>query len=404
MAKRTLDDLQQSELRGRAVLMRVDFNVPLDESGGVADDTRIRRSLPTLEWLAGAGARTILISHLGRPGGAPDPELSLLPMAHRLGELMDAKVDFVDVPVGDEVARRVDELEDGEVLMVENARFHPGERADDDELARAWARLADVYVQDAFGTAHRAHASVHALPRAVRDAGGTAVAGRLVEEELRSIGRVLDDPERPFVGVLGGAKISGKIEVVQALLGRVDRLLVGGAMANTFFRALGLETGDSLVEEDRTETARSLLEEAGDRLLLPVDCVVADAVEAGTETRVAGRDEVGPEEAIGDVGPRTCDLFREEVLGAGTVVWNGPLGVFELEPFSEGTMAMARAAAEAADAGAVTVIGGGDSAAAAAKAGVADRITHVSTGGGAFLDLLSGASLPGIEVLSDRNG
>lgn len=384
--------------------MRVDFNVPLDESGGVADDTRIRRSLPTLKWLSGAGARTILISHLGRPDGAPDPELSLRPMAVRLGQLLDVKVDFAEVPVGGEVAQRVEGLEDGEVLMVENARFHPGEKANEEELARAWARLADVYVQDAFGTVHRAHASVDALPRAVRHAGGTAVAGRLVEEELRFLGPALEDPERPFVGVLGGAKISGKIEVVEALLGRVDRLLVGGAMANTFFRALGLETGTSLVEEGRVEIARSLLEEGGDRLLLPVDCVVADAVGDGAETRVAARDEVGEDEAVGDVGPRSCDLFREEVLGARTVVWNGPLGVFELEPFAAGTMAMARVVAEAADGGAVTVIGGGDSAAAAEKAGVADRITHVSTGGGAFLDLLFGASLPGIEALSEREG
>lgn len=401
MEKRTLSDIPAEDLRSERVLVRVDFNVPLDEAGSVEDDTRIRRTVPTLRRLADAGARVILLSHLGRPGGRPDPALSLEPVARTAGRLLDREVGFAGSPAGDEVDRRVRALEDGEILLLENTRFHPGEKANDPELARSWAELGDLYVLDAFGTAHRAHASTVGLPEAIRARGGSAVAGLLVENELRFLVDALREPERPSVAVLGGVKISGKIEVVEALLEKADRLLIGGAMANTFFRALGLETGSSRVEEDRVGTAGELMERAGEALVLPVDCVVADEIAEGAATRTVRRDEVGEAETIGDVGPLTRNLFREEVTGAATVVWNGPLGVFEMDVFAEGTMALARAVAEASDSGALTVVGGGDSAAAVEKAGVADRITHVSTGGGAFLELVAGAGLPGIEALSD---
>lgn len=402
--KLTLHDLSDDELKGRRVLVRVDFNVPLDEDGTVDDDTRLRRTLPTLRRLVGAGARTILLSHLGRPGGEPDLAFGLEPVARRLGELTGREVGFVPEPVGDRVAERVRSLDEGDVLVLENTRFHPGEKADDPELAAAWAELGDLYVGDAFGAAHRAHASTAGLPKAIRDRGGRAVAGVLMDEELRFLDGALRDPERPYVGVLGGAKISGKIDVVEALLDRVDRLLVGGAMANTFFRALGLEVGRSLVEDDRLGVARSVLEAAGEKLVLPADVVVADRIEDGTETRVRSRDEIRPDEAAGDVGPATRAVFREVLSGARTAVWNGPLGVFEIDAFAEGTLDVARAFAEATERGALTIVGGGDSASAVEKAGVADRIRHVSTGGGASLELLSGVVLPGVEALSDAPG
>jgi phosphoglycerate kinase len=399
---KTLDDLDPDRLARALVLVRADLNVPLD-GGSVGDDTRIRASLPTLRFLVDAGARVLLFSHLGRPGGARNPELSLAPVAHRLGELLpEVPVRFVGALRGDAVRQAVDTLGPGEVALLENTRFDPGEKANDPELAREWAAYADLYVNDAFGTAHRAHASTVGVARAVRDSGGDAVAGRLLQQELEFLDRALDDPERPFVAVLGGAKISGKIDVIQALLPRVDRLLVGGAMANTFFQALGLEVGASLVEEDRVEMARSILESAGDRLLLPVDCVVAPELAAGAEVRVVARDEVEAGDRIGDIGPDSRALFAQDLQGAGTVVWNGPMGVFELEAFREGTLDVARAVAEATDRGALTVVGGGDSASAVEVAGVTDRIRHVSTGGGASLELLAGADLPGVVALSSR--
>lgn len=398
--KRTLDDLADEDIRDKCVFVRVDFNVPL-EGRSVAEDSRIRRTLPTLERLLIAGARVVLLSHLGRPGGEPDPDLSLEPVARRLGEFLNGEVEFLAAVAGQDVVERVGALEEGRMLLLENTRFHPGEKADDPDLARSWAELADLYVNDAFGAAHRAHASTRGLPEAVRRNGGMAVAGLLMEEELRFLDLALRDPDRPFVALLGGAKISGKIDVVEALLPRVDRILVGGAMANTFFRALGLEVGRSLVEEDRVETARALLERAGGTIVLPVDCVVADRIAEDVSTRSVLRGEVGIDDTIGDIGPATRDLFREELTGAETVVWNGPMGVFELDAFAEGTVAVARAVADVSDAGALTVVGGGDSAAALRKAGVAERIVHVSTGGGASLELLAGEALPGILALSD---
>lgn len=403
MPKKRLTDLPAGSLDGSTVLVRVDFNVPMKD-GEVADSTRIRRTVPTLQRLVSDRARIILLSHLGRPKGEPDPELSLQPVADALARLMECDVGFSPETVGDAVAARVKSLEDGQILLLENTRFLPGETSNDPELARAMAKLGSVFVNDAFGTAHRAHASTEGVARVIRERGGEAVAGLLMERELRFLGEALDDPERPFVAILGGAKISGKIDVIRAMLPRVDRLLVGGAMANTFFRALGLETGRSLVEEDRVDMARELLQEAGDRLLLPVDVIVAATIEPDADTRVKNRDELDADDRIGDVGPDTRALFAEEVRGAATAVWNGPMGVFEVDPFREGTLALAHALARASDEGAITVVGGGDSASAAESAGVADRLTHISTGGGASIELMAGQSLPGVEALSDRNG
>jgi phosphoglycerate kinase len=401
MAARLLSSLASDQLEGRRVLVRADLNVPLRD-GTVADDTRIRASIPTLDLLTGAGASVILLSHLGRPGGAVDPDFSLAPVADRLEELAQGRVAFVPATVGPEVQERVASLEPGEILLLENTRFLPGETANDPELGRSLGALADVYVNDAFGTAHRAHASTAGAARVVREGGGLALAGLLMERELEFLGRALGDPDRPFVALLGGAKISGKIDVVEALLPRVDRLLVGGAMANTFFLALGLDVGDSLVEEDRVEMARDLMARAGERLLLPVDCRVVREIEAGASVRVCARDDVQAGERIGDIGPATELLFRDDVLEARTVLWNGPMGVFEVDVLSEGTLSVARAVAEATDAGATSVLGGGDSAAAAEAAGLTDRLTHVSTGGGASLEFLAGATLPGVAALSQE--
>lgn len=402
MSTSLLRTLPAGDLKGRRVLVRADLNVPLIE-GRVGDDTRIRATLPTLRHLTGAGASVLLLSHLGRPDGAPDPAASLAPVADRLRELLDAPVRFVPDTVGAEARAAAEELGEGEVLLLENTRFLPGETKNDPAFARELAALGTLYVNDAFGTAHRAHASTHGVAEAVKAAGGRAVAGLLMEKELAFLGDALARPERPFVAVLGGAKISGKIDVVEALLPRVDRLLIGGAMANTFFLALGLEVGTSLVEEDRVEMARELMERAGDRLVLPVDCRVAERLAPDAATRVVPRDGVGSGELIGDIGPETEALYREVLLGARTVLWNGPMGVFEMAPFAPGTMAVARAVADATDDGATSVLGGGDSAAAAEAAGVTDRLTHVSTGGGASLEFLAGAELPGVTVL-DQEG
>lgn len=402
MAKALLSQLTDDDLRGRRVVVRADLNVPLTDGGEVADATRIEASVPTLRRLVDAGARVVLLSHLGRPKGTIDPAYSLAPVGRALDELLPGAVTFVDDLVGPDARAAVESLDDGELVLLENTRFDARETANDPSLAEALAGYGELFVHDAFGTAHRAHASTEGVARVVRAAGGRAVAGLLLERELRFLGEALDDPERPFVAVLGGAKISGKIDVVEALLPRVDRLLVGGAMANTFFLAMGLEVGDSLVEPERVEMARDLLDRAGDRLLLPVDVRAAHEIDADAQVRVTDRGGVRAGERIGDVGPDTEALFADEIRRARTVVWNGPMGVFELTPFREGTVRLAEAVAAAADAGAVTILGGGDSAAAAEVAGVSERLTHVSTGGGASLELLAGEVLPGIEALTDR--
>ncbi len=404
MSKKTLADLSPQELSGRTALVRVDYNVPLDPEGRVADDTRIRATLPTVRYLTEAGARVVLLAHLGRPEGKPDPSLSLRPTAQRLGELVGQPVGFSHETVGEGARRHIADTPPGGILILENTRFLPGETDNDPALAEAMGALGHVYVNDAFGAAHRAHASTAGVAAVVRAGGGVAVAGLLMERELRFLGQALADPERPFVAVIGGAKISGKIDVIEALIPRVDRLLIGGAMANTFFLAMGLEVGDSLVEPDRVTLAGDVLRDGGERILLPVDCVVAHHIADDAETRVVERTAVGWDDRIADIGPATRELYAEAVRGAATVLWNGPMGVFEMPPFSEGTMVVARAAAEATDNGATTILGGGDSAAAAEAAGVTDRLSHVSTGGGASLEFLAGALLPGVEALSDSGG
>jgi phosphoglycerate kinase len=397
--QKTLADVDVERLRGRTVVVRADLNVPLDR-GTITDDQRIRASLPTVLELSDVGARVVLLSHLGRPKGERDASQSLEPVARRLSELLERDVRFIPESNGVRAASAVDELTDGSVALLENTRFLPGETKNDEVLARSWADLGDLFVNDAFGAAHRAHASTTGLAEAMRAKGGEAVAGHLMARELRFLEEALRMPERPFIAIIGGAKISSKIGVLSALLPRVDRLLVGGAMANTFFRALGLETGTSLVEEESVDVARGLLENGGETLVLPVDCVVAEELSEDAQTRVAAREDVGAGEKILDIGPRTRERYADMIARSRSVVWNGPMGVFEVDAFAEGTIAIAHAVAEACDTGALGVLGGGDSAAAAERAGVVDRLTHVSTGGGASLELLAGDSLPGVEALT----
>ena len=402
MNKRTIRDLPD-DLDGTRVLMRVDYNVPVSD-GVVGDDRRIRATLPTLQSLLDRGAALVLMSHLGRPKGERDASLSLRPVADRLGELIEAPVHFVGAVVGEEARAAAESLGAGEVLVLENTRFMAGEKENDRELAEAMASLGSIYANDAFGAAHRAHASTVGAGEAMRRKGGPAVAGLLMEAELKFLGEALEDPERPFVSIIGGAKISGKIDVIEHLLPRVDRLLIGGAMANTFFEAMGLETGDSLVEADRVEMARGLLERAGDTLMLPEDCVVAIEADADAEPRTVPRDAVPTGWKILDIGAETVAAFGDVVRDAGTVVWNGPMGMFEVAPFRRGTDGLAEAVADATDGGTTTIIGGGDTAAAVTEAGLEDRMTHVSTGGGASLEFLEGRTLPGVAVLDDKEG
>ncbi len=404
MSTKTVADLSDDAIRGCRILVRVDFNVPLNEEGRITDDTRIVRALPTLSHLLERGGRLLVTSHLGRPKGQADPALSLEPVADHLNELLSFPVRFCPDLVGREAREAAEKLGDGELLLLENTRFDPGETENDAELSRALAELGDLFVNDAFGTAHRAHASTVGAAEAIREKGGEAVAGFLMEKEIQYLGLALEKPEAPFVALLGGAKISGKIDVIHSLLSRVDRLLIGGAMANTFFKAMGLEVGDSLVEDDRLEMARATLEEAGEKLILPVDCVVSSEISESAETRVVERDEVGKGDRIGDIGTATRALFGEELSEARTVVWNGPMGVFEMPPFAQGTLAVAEAVAAVSDEGGTTIVGGGDSASAAAEAGVAERLSHVSTGGGASLEFLAGEALPGIAALDRKEG
>lgn len=403
MDKLTIEDLPESAFAGKRVLVRVDFNVPI-ENGRIGDDTRISATLPTLEALVKRRARIILVSHLGRPRGQWVDDLSLAPVAERLRELIDAPVNFVRDIVGAEAHAAVDRLRPGEILLLDNVRFLPGEETDDPHLSEALAAFADVYVNDAFGTAHRAHASTRGAPEAVRAEGRPAVAGLLMQRELQFLGKALAEPERPFTAILGGAKISGKIDVIQSILPRADRLLIGGAMANTFFKALGLETGRSLVEEDRIDVARELLSHAGDKLLLPVDAVVAPEADRRAATTTVNRDGVPRDVRILDIGPASVAAFRDVITPSRTVLWNGPMGYFEIDAFAEGTRGVARAVAEASKNGALTVVGGGDTAAAIDQIGLKDQLTHVSTGGGASLEFLEGRTLPGVAILNDRNG
>ena len=396
VGKATIDDV---DVAGRRVLLRVDFNVPM-QGGRIVDDRRIREALPTIEALRSRGARVLVATHLGRPKGKASDALRVAPLAARLGELLRTEVRVAADVVGKSAQELSRSLRDGDVGMLENVRFEPGEEANDGEFARQLASLADVYVNDAFGTAHRAHASTegvgHLLP---------AVAGYLMTRELEMLGGVLESPRRPLVAIIGGAKISTKIGVLRHLLARVDTLWVGGAMACTFYRALGEETGTSLVEPDQVDTARTLLEAArgdgrGD-LRLPVDVVVAPDAQAASQTHVATWKDIPADRMVVDVGPDTVAQMSESCRQAGTVVWNGPLGIYEVEAFAEGTRRVAQALAQS---DAVSVVGGGDLAAALEHLGVAERITHVSTGGGATLEFLEGRVLPGVAVLRDRKG
>ena len=398
MVKRKLS-VADLDVRGRRVLVRCDLNVPL-ANGEVADDTRIRESLPTIRHLVDARARVILMSHLGRPKGKPKPEFTLAPVARALSKSLGQDVKLAPDCVGPEVERMVAALQDGDVLLLENLRFHAQEEENDAEFARALARLGDVYVNDAFGTAHRAHASTAGVPAILRQ----AAAGFLMEKELRFLGAATSNPSHPYVAILGGAKISGKIDVLEQLFGKVDAILVGGAMANTFFKARGWEVGQSLVEDDRLELARTLLARAERervRLLLPVDCVVAAEISTTAAHQVVAAEGMPKGLKMLDIGPKTVAAYREELLRAKTVLWNGPMGVFETPPFDQGTLGIAHALADATAAGATTIVGGGDSAAAIVQAGLADRVSHVSTGGGASLEFLEGKELPGVAALAE---
>jgi phosphoglycerate kinase len=394
--KRTLESLDKGSLEGRRALVRVDFNCPIKD-GVVTDDTRIRAALPTIKYLRDRGARVVLLSHLGRPKNGPDPKYSMQPVVKALEKLMGAPVTFVPDPTSPEAVTTSKRLPRGSVALAENTRFFAGEEQNDPGLAQGFAALGDLYVNDAFGSAHRAHASTEAVARILKP----AVSGFLMERELRYLGEALHQPRRPFVAVLGGAKISGKIDLIEALLPKVDEILLGGAMACTFFAAMGLQTGNSLVEKDRVDLARELMKKAGEKLVLPTGAVIARELAPGVETRSVKHDAIPQGWAVYDIDEDTERSFGRSIERAGTVVWNGPMGVFETPPFDHGTLAIARAMAKATSNGAVTVIGGGDSAAAVAQAGLADKITHVSTGGGASLEFLEGKELPGVAALDD---
>jgi phosphoglycerate kinase len=394
--KRTLESLDPAALDGRRALVRVDFNTPI-QGGAVSDDTRIRAALPTISYLRERGARVVLLSHLGRPKGGPDPKYTMKPVARVLETLLGAPVAFLADPTSEAAVAETRRLPRGAVALGENTRFYPGEEKNDADLARRFAALGDLYVNDAFGSAHRAHASTEGVAHLLKP----AVSGFLMERELEYLGRALDEPRRPFVAILGGAKISGKIDLIEALLPKVDEIIIGGAMACTFFRAMGLETGTSLVEEDRIELARELLQKGGRKIVLPSGAVIGRELKADTETRVVHRNEIPPGWAMYDIDPMTEQDYAALIDAAGTVVWNGPMGVFETPPFDHGTLAIARAMAHASSRGAITIVGGGDSAAAVAEAGLEDRMTHVSTGGGASLEFLEGKPLPGVAALDD---
>lgn len=398
MKRKSVSDLEENFCRGRRALVRVDFNVPLDADGSISDDTRIRAALPTIEYLCQRGARVVLFSHLGRPKGGPDPRYSLAPVARHLASLTKHPVSFEASSTGDGAVAATKRLADGDILVLENTRFHAGEEKNEESLSRQFAELGDFYVNDAFGSAHRAHSSTAGVAAFLRP----AVAGFLMQKELDYLGQAVAQPTRPFIAILGGAKVSGKIDVIEALLPKVDGLLIGGAMACTFYRAMGLETGTSLVEPDRVELARELLDRARMRLTLPHDAMVADGIDKPETARVVHRDAIPANAAMLDIGPDSAKSFGRAIASAKTVLWNGPMGVFESPPFDKGTRAIAAAMATATRQGAVTIVGGGDSAAAVADAGLESSMSHVSTGGGASLEFLEGKVLPGVAALDDR--
>ena len=403
MNKKTISDIS---VNGKKVLVRVDFNVPLSSKDPndvitVTDDTRILAALPTLNHLLDNGAALILCSHLGRPSSPEDRQFRMNPVADRLGELLGRPVTKVDEVVGDSVTAAADVLQPGQILLLENTRFHRGEKKNDLGLASELALLADVYVNDAFGSAHRAHASTEGVARAMQAKGGSAVAGFLMERELKALGKAVEDPPQPYVAIMGGAKISDKIKLIDNLLQKADKILIGGGMANTFLKAQGFEIGRSLVEDDAVPEAARLLEMAGERLVLPVDVVIASGLDSDDQPQNVPVREILADKMALDIGLMTIQHFSGSLQGAKLVIWNGPMGVFEVEKFAAGTNALATILAGLADEGTEVIIGGGDSAAAVANAGLSDRMSHVSTGGGASLEFLEGKTLPGIAALDD---
>jgi phosphoglycerate kinase len=398
MNKLTILDLTDAQLLGKRVLVRVDFNVPLDDALTVTDDTRIVAALPTIDRLVAKGAKVVLLSHLGRPKAKVEAKYSLAPVAARLKALAKFPVTFLAETDTDAAVAASKALPNGSVLLLENTRFLPGEEKNDETLSKSLARLGDLYVNDAFGTAHRAHASTEGVARFLKP----AVAGLLMQKELDYLGGALDKPKHPFVAVLGGSKISGKIDVIDALLPKVDALLIGGAMACTFYKAMGFETGKSLVEPDRVELAKQLIERAGTLLILPHDATVAPSLDEAAKAHAVARDKIPAGEAMLDIGPRTAESYGRAIASAKTVIWNGPMGVFEKPPLDAGTMAIAKAMAAATKTGCTTIVGGGDSAAAVAQAGLEHEMSHVSTGGGASLEFLEGKVLPGVAILDER--
>jgi phosphoglycerate kinase len=389
--------IDQISLKGQRVLMRTDFNIPLDDSGNITDDNRIRAVLPSIRHAIEAGARLILCSHLGRPKGQRIEKFSLRPVARRLGELIDKEVFLAPNCIGDEVENQVSSISDGEVLLLENLRYHQGETKNDPGFAGALARMADVYINDAFAVSHRAHASVVGVPGLVKD----CAAGFLIKQELLYFKKAMEEPARPLVAILGGAKISGKLEAIKNMLNWVDKLIVGGAMANTFLTAQGIDIGKSLTEKDLIETAKGLIDQARDKgikFYLPVDCIIAQDLDASAKTRIVPTQEIPDDWMALDIGPATVNLFSEALYNVKTIVWNGPMGVFELDSFSQGTMALAHAVGSSQ---ALSIVGGGDTDLAIHKAGEVENISYMSTGGGAFLNLLEGKELPGITALEE---
>lgn len=395
MNKMTVRDI---DLKGKRVLVRVDFNVPI-EGGQITDDTRIRAAVPTIQYILQRQPKAvILMSHLGRPKGGPDPKYSLAPVAPALARLLGKEVQFVEATIGEAAEKAVAHLPNGGVLLLENTRFYPGEEQNDLDLAQQMAKFGDVFVNDAFGSAHRAHSSTEGVARYL-----PAVSGLLMEKEIDYLSTALESPKRPFVAILGGAKVSDKIAVIEAFLSKVDRLLIGGGMANTFFKAKGFEVGKSLVEDGVLDTARELIESGGDKLVLPVDAVIGDSFNNDAQRQAIPIEQGVPAGwAIYDIGPVSVEAFKQQMKDAKTIVWNGPMGVFEMPNFAKGTFAIAQALAEQTKNGAVTIIGGGDSAAAVEQSGVANQITHISTGGGASLEMLEGKALPGVVALKDK--
>ena len=392
MAFKSIDQL---DISGKRIFLRVDFNVPIDKSGSITDDTRIRAVLPTLNYALSKNAKIVLASHLGRPKGKPEPEFSLAPAARRLGELLKKEVKLAPDCVGPEVDKMVAAMKPGEVLLLENLRFHKEEEKNDPAFAQGLAKLGEVYVNDAFAVSHRAHASVEGVTKFFKD----KAAGYLMRDELHYLGKIMEAPARPLVAVIGGAKVSGKLEVLQNLAPRVDKLIIGGGMAFTFLKSMGMEVGKSMVEDELVKTAKEILEGAnrkGVKVYLPVDCVVAEKMDPSTQSKVVPAEKI-PAGWMGlDIGPETLARFGEALADAKTILWNGPMGVFEMEPFSKGTMGMVR---QIVSSGATSVIGGGDTDTAVHKSGLADKISYISTAGGAFLELLEGKKLPGVEAL-----